>query len=593
MIFIIPAAKPIYAQESLGTLILANLAFENNVDVQILRFWEIDTKLNDYEIFRSRFVEEIKEKKPDLLCFYSRCDIYHINIDISRRIKNIFPDIKICFGGPQAELTAVETLNAFSWVDFVCCGEGENVICNFIQAISEDEPLNDIQGLIYRDGNGVITCNKLPEYLSDNYSINYKYLHLVPKEVIERSKVITVDVGRGCPFNCSFCSTKTFWKRKFRLRDMNNLMEEINYFVEKYKKKSFTFEHDLFTSNKERIMSFCKKIIDSGTEISWGCSSRADTLDEEMLDYMVRAGMDRIYFGIETGSPRLQKKIHKNLDIERTYQIIVKTITKGVYTTASFIYGFPDENESDIEQTLELIARLISSGISRVQVHLCNIMNGTELYDEQKDNLFLSSNISNIVTSFGYKENLYLIENNSFIFASYYDISNPIRYRMRYLDIFVRCFMKIKMTMRLLGKICEESGINWLGLYDYFCIINENLLKSFYENICFIPSILKDVNKYDFELIDYFIHSFIEKLNVSKFSQREKKGLVDICEFEEMFFYVRQGKYGLKKVTRECQFDFKQLLNRGTLKHICASKCTITMELTNEGSVKIENYMKL
>ena len=78
--------------------------------------------------------------------------------------------------------------------------------------------------------------------------------------ILEKAKSVQIDVGRGCPFACTFCSTKTFWKRKFRLRSVDNILDEIEYVINTYGITDFDFKHDLFTANKRRVLEFCRAL---------------------------------------------------------------------------------------------------------------------------------------------------------------------------------------------------------------------------------------------------------------------------------------------------------------------------------------------
>ena len=105
-------------------------------------------------------------------------------------------------------------------------------------------------------------------------------------------------------------------------------------------------------------------------------------VDREMIDVMVKSGLSGIYFGIESGSPKIQKTTNKNLDLNKTIDIIQYSISKQLSITASFIYGFPEESELDLESTLQLMFDLIKIGVKNVQMHRLSIENGTALFEK-------------------------------------------------------------------------------------------------------------------------------------------------------------------------------------------------------------------
>lgn len=116
-----------------------------------------------------------------------------------------------------------------------------------------------VDGLTYRNANGVICQNKFPDFLPDNYKRPYYYYDQIPSNVISNAKRMQIDVGRGCPFSCTYCSTKTFWKRKFRLRNLQDIVDEIQYVNNHFDINTFDFMHDLFTANKRRVLEFVRK----------------------------------------------------------------------------------------------------------------------------------------------------------------------------------------------------------------------------------------------------------------------------------------------------------------------------------------------
>lgn len=261
MLFVVPAITKRVKEESIGTLILARKAQLAGYRVEIARYWNTDTNpKSDYSNFRDKFINFLISKHSKIISFYCRCEEYHICIDLSRRIKEINPGTIICFGGPQSELVAKETLKRFHYVDYVCCSEGENTIVPLMKFIIDKDNKTEVNGLTYRDNFGEVVQNPFPEFLKDNYSRNYYYYDLIPEEVIQNCDSMPIDVGRGCPFACTYCSTKTFWKRKYRLRNIQDTVDEMEYVMNTYGINRFDFMHDLFTVNKNRIAEFCHEI---------------------------------------------------------------------------------------------------------------------------------------------------------------------------------------------------------------------------------------------------------------------------------------------------------------------------------------------
>ena len=474
ILFVVPAFTPKIKEESLGTLILAKKAELSDFKVKILRYWDISlSPKENYDGFKKELIQRIVSENPRIVSFYCRCEEYHICLDLSSALKDANPGIIIIFGGPQAELVAKSTMQSFPHIDYICCSEGENTIVPLLNMIlkSAGSP-KDVSGLVYRDVDNTIVQNQLPDFLPDNYIRSYRYYDLIPKEIIYDSACMPIDVGRGCPFSCTYCSTKTFWKRKFRLRNLDDIVDEIEYVNQTYGIKKFDFMHDLFTVNKKRLLQFCDKLSYKGLNVNWGCDSRIDTIDEEMIDRMVECGLTDIFFGIETGSDRMQNVIDKHLNLRRCYDVVKYCIDKGIQVTTSFIYGFPEETEEDLSKTLQMAVEFQNLGCN-VLTNLCHIMNGTELFVRFHDTLEINRNTAYNRCIVGFEDLYDMIAANRQMFANFCDFPTPLRDEMKYIDAFRYTLHYAFVHMRECTEILREHQYASLAMYRNFCKVNQ------------------------------------------------------------------------------------------------------------------------
>lgn len=481
ILFVVPAARPRMKEESMGTLILAKKASLAGFNVKIARYWNVaSSPKKEYAKFSSDFVDYILNQSPAIVSFYCRCEEYHICIDLSCKIKQKSPLTYISFGGPQSELVAKETIARFPFVDFVCCSEGENTIIPFLTFLLKNDgtlQATSVDGLTYRDASNEVRQNVFPAFLPDNYTRSFCYYDLIPPQVIANSQMMPIDVGRGCPFSCTYCSTKTFWKRKFRLRNLHDIVDEMQYVSTHFGINTFDFMHDLFTVSKRRVLEFCNELSKRDLKVRWGCDSRIDTIDFELIDRMQEQGLYQIFFGIETGTERMQAVINKHLNLKRCDEIVKYCISKGLQVTTSFIYGFPEEYEEDLDATIKMAVRFQNYGCT-VLTNLCHIMNGTELYVKYKESLIISKDTAynSCIPAFN---DLYLIvSDNKDMFSNFCDFPSPLRDEMKYLDVF-------RYTLCYAKNHCPKDH-DFLMLQDYaslcmyrkFCKANEELFKT-------------------------------------------------------------------------------------------------------------------
>lgn len=485
ILFIVPSLIPDVSHESIGTLLLANIAKKAGYNVKILRYWEIYSSENKYQTFSELFVNSILSKEPQIVSFYCRGNEYHICIDLAKKVKILNPKIKIIFGGPQADLAAEETIKHFIFVDYVCRGEGERTILpllDYLLNVNSIIDISQIDGLIYRNKIGKIIKNKLPDLLDNNYQIDFTYYDLIPEPLLLKTNSIVIDGGRGCPYNCIFCSTKTFWKQKFRFRNIENILEEIEYVINKYGISHFSFVHDLFTANRNRIITFCSVLKNKNINITWNCSSRLDTIDNDLIDLMSEVGLKQIYYGVETGSQKMQYFINKRLNILKSVELIKYTIKKGINVTTSFIYGFPEETQEDLNDTISLMFDLHKIGVQNIQLHLLSFDLGTDIISEYKNKLVLIKD-SKLVPTYGFSELYELIDKYPSIFIGFYEYPSPIRLEAQYLPLFFTMCINNFTTFSILSNIYIKYGINNVEFYRHFLIVCSSLLNKLKNHI--------------------------------------------------------------------------------------------------------------
>lgn len=481
VVFVVPAIKPVFKYESVGTLILASLLKQKGVKVEIHRFFEVDD--SDYYSFIEKSAEAILARNPKIVSFYCRCDYYLAMVRIAQQIKKLKEDIYIVFGGPQADAAAIPTMQAMPWVDYCCSGEGETTVYPLFSALLSGADPTATAGLTYRKGTDIIQNPRPPmlQNMDDSPRIDYS---LVPEKVMERlrdsKEAVSMDIGRGCPFNCTYCSTSLFWQRKFRLKSNERILDEMLELYEKFGVSRFNFTHDLFTGSKARILDFCEKLKQRNLPFEWMCSSRIDTVDEEMIAAMAAAGMCGIYFGVESGSERIQKLIKKNLKPQQAFQTVCLAKKYNVHTTVSFIYGFPEETDDDVSKTLALAFRMKEAFPDiREQFHLCAIFHGSEMFRTYFDELTFAPVQSNEVNDFGLKENLNFVLEHKDVFPHYYEYTSPLRTKLAELEKFMSLCLSMYSVTRFFLPVYTPDRL--IDLYYDFMEINGSVAKTLAE----------------------------------------------------------------------------------------------------------------
>ena len=321
----------------------------------------------------------LKDIKPELVGINLFTTKLAAGLRAAQIVKTLLSNVPIVVGGPHPSVKAEETLRISPFVDYVIRGEGEVPFSQLVEAIENKKPYNDIKGLSFRD-NGKIRHNPKADFIRDLDQIPYPARDaLINKSSYTPEDMGLIMTGRGCPFECTFCSSAGIWQRIVRLRSIENVIGEIQQIQKKYDSVQFTFKDDTFIINQKRVWKFCRALKNKKLKISWECNARVNLIDEQMLREMKSAGCTSIKIGIESGSDRILSTVMKKgitvAQIRHAAEILHKV---GIHWTGYFLMGIPTETRQDILQTLDLM-RNIKPDFASLSVF--EPYPGTELYN--------------------------------------------------------------------------------------------------------------------------------------------------------------------------------------------------------------------
>jgi radical SAM superfamily enzyme YgiQ (UPF0313 family) len=317
-------------------------------------------------------------------------------VAVAKVIKKLYPDATIIAGGVHFMYCPEETLQNVSEIDIVVRGEGEITIVEVAKAIHEKSSMNGIKGITYRH-NGQILNNPdqkifedldhLPTYTSFSWNEYPEYVFSYP----ETLKAVSIMSSRGCPYGCIFCAKAGM---KYRLRDATKVVDEIEVFKTKFDIDGINFLDLTFTANPNHVKTVCQKIIDRNIDVKWWCESRAN-IPLESIDLMKKAGCVSLAVGVESGSPDILSKISKGISLDQVVRFCEKCNDLGIYVTAYFMFSFPDETESAVQETLNFIENLENIGPNiTCELQPAMIFPGTKLEKIAHGRNILSSEFS-------------------------------------------------------------------------------------------------------------------------------------------------------------------------------------------------------
>lgn len=309
----------------------------------------------DYQSLKTRIVSE----QPDIVGITVMTMTLIDVVKTCRIVKEVDKKIRIVLGGPHVNLFPNETIKIES-VDYLVLGEGEEVFNDLVEAINLNSEMEKIPGIVFKKNEEVVNTGAR-SHISNLDNLPFPARHLVPYEkyssLLFKGKVVTTIItSRGCPFRCSFCDRPHLGK-VFRARSAQNVVDELEACVQ-LGIHEFLFYDDTFTVNKKRVIDICNEIIKRRLNISWDIRSRVDTVDEEIIMHLKKAGCQGIHYGIEAGTEKVLKILNKGITIGHAEQIFNLTRKYKMPILAYFMIGNPRETLDDIHTTFRVMKSL-------------------------------------------------------------------------------------------------------------------------------------------------------------------------------------------------------------------------------------------
>src|SRR5262249_37838343 len=292
------------------------------------------------ETIYDRTAQSLASQNPDVVGFTTLGCSFLFALNIAARLKRAEPELPILLGGPHATMLHHEILERFTQFDVIVRYEADEIFPAVLASL-ESRDFTGIPGVSWRANSELKFNQGAPkvENLDTLPLLNYDYYPVAELDL----ELLRVEAGRGCPFMCTFCSTASFFQRSFRLKSAARLVQELDILHEKYGYVDFKLDHDLFTVNKRKILEFCEAVKDR--HYRWRVSARVDCIDNELLERMAEAGCVGMYFGIETGSRRMQEIARKRLDVDLVEPTLAVTERLGIQSKAPFIPRYAAERQ--------------------------------------------------------------------------------------------------------------------------------------------------------------------------------------------------------------------------------------------------------
>ena len=367
----------------------------------------LEIKLMDFGIEYSseeELIEIIKNEKPDFIGFRAISANLRILSPLLSQVRKYCPDSLIMVGGPYvSEKNTDEFVNTEADAFFI--GEAEASLLEVLKRVLENKDYSDVSGVAinkeeyYVDGKPVFRFGRMDLVEFDN--LGFPNYNLVNTDEYyksynwgySRNKYALMESTRGCPYSCTYCHV--IFGKKTRFRTPESVVDEIKTLIKEQNITDIFFTDDIFNLNKKRATKIFDLIIAEKIKIRihFPNGLRGDIMDEEFVDKMVEAGVISVAYAFETPSPRIQKYMKKNVQMEKLTKIVQYTCTKGIMVRLFFMYGFPTETEEDVNYTLEFMKQF--KHVVSPYFFALKYYRDTEMYEQAQEEGFNISTLDN------------------------------------------------------------------------------------------------------------------------------------------------------------------------------------------------------
>ncbi|MHC4171753.1 MAG: B12-binding domain-containing radical SAM protein [Planctomycetota bacterium] len=323
---------------------------------------------------------KIALERPDIVGITAMTMTLIDVIKTARIVKEVDEAIRIVLGGPHVNLFPNETIKIES-IDYLVLGEGEEIFNDLVKAIDLNSEIEKIPGIVLKKKGHVINTGARP-HIKNLDGLPFPARRLVPYEkyssLLFKGKVVTtIFTSRGCPFRCSFCDRPHLGK-VFRARSAQNVVDELEACVQ-MGIHEFLFYDDTFTVNRKRVIDICEEIVRRRLNISWDIRARVDTVDEEMIMNLKKAGCQGIHYGVEAGTEKVLMILNKGITVNQAREVFDLTRKYKIPILAYFMIGNPEETLDDIHMTFEVMKSLKPD---YVHMTILTPFPGTKIYQD-------------------------------------------------------------------------------------------------------------------------------------------------------------------------------------------------------------------
>lgn len=378
----------------LGTASLTACLEEEGFGVD---FRDYQNELNSRKLFELDYFNSFLRNSSEVIGMGFSSEALPFVLISAKKLKEKNPEKKIILGGPGVGGVEEKLIESFPFIDVVVRGEAERTIVELVEAIKKEKDLSEVRGISFRKRNKAIRNKDRPR-ITDWSEVPFPY----PEKIKVRDYCTTgVITSVGCPFNCIFCSAKPFLGEGISFKSKERVVEEIKFVLGHSRKKYFGVSDLNFLSNRKRVIDLCREMRREGVNGEFLFSSSIDLIDEGLAKELQSAGAKTAYFGVESCSNKILKRIGKNYE-RKSIEKVLKMSSNYFNVWSSFIYGFPFESVREFKKNIFFMEYFNQLNPKiKLDMHLACPFPNTMLYKMHSNEMSFSPELpSDIINSF-------------------------------------------------------------------------------------------------------------------------------------------------------------------------------------------------
>lgn len=292
--------------------------------------------------------------------------------ELLKHIRRAHPEAHILIGGETATSFWRWMFEQSDAIDYVVLGEGETTALQLVDRLTAGSPVDDLQGVVVRDPDKEPRSGGLPARMRQLDEVPRPAWDLFPITDYFRHPFFGVDRGRsmpllgtrGCPYKCSFCSSPQMWTTRYIVRDPEDVVDEINDYVERYAIRNINFCDLTAITKRSWALDFCDALDRRGLDITWQIpvGTRAEALDGEVLRRLYETGCRNIVYAPESGSQRMLDIFDKKVKLPHILESLRIAHRTGLRTHVNVIIGHPEERWTDLFKSLRFLVKAALTG---------------------------------------------------------------------------------------------------------------------------------------------------------------------------------------------------------------------------------------